>query len=189
MTISTADMVVDVETVVCRLGLQTLAVVGHSMGGVVAGAYGTAHPGVPVVSIDGFAGGVATVGTDADQQALRRMMDRARISLRSMTAAPEEGDENWKSEQIDAVNARLDAMGYRPAHREAMVLRQFALSPGRPLATAPVEQDRRRRRPRGLWRPSSGDHHADVPELCRAGADSALYQERSSDRRAGCRTR
>jgi hypothetical protein len=57
------------------------------------------------------------------------MMDWARISLRSMTAAPEEGDENWKAEQINAIDAQLDAMGYRPAHREAMVLRQFVLSP------------------------------------------------------------
>ena len=128
-TISTADMVVDVETVAGRLGLTTHAVVGHSLGGIVAGAYGTAHPGVPIVSVDGFAGGVATVGTDADQQSLRRMMDWARISLRSMTAAPEEGDENWKSEQISAINHQLDAMGYRPAHREAMVLRQFVLTP------------------------------------------------------------
>lgn len=128
-TISTADMATDVETVVTALGLPRHAVVGMSLGGLVAGAYGTRHPSVPVVSIDGFAGGVASVGTAEDQLLLRRMMDWARISLRAMTAAPEEGDDGWKERQIRRITADLDAMGYRAAHRQAMVERSFVSLP------------------------------------------------------------
>jgi len=102
---------------------------GMSLGGLVAGAYGTRHPSVPVVSIDGFAGGVASVGTAEDQLLLRRMMDWARISLRAMTAAPEEGDDGWKERQIRRITADLDAMGYRAAHRQAMVERSFVSLP------------------------------------------------------------
>jgi pimeloyl-ACP methyl ester carboxylesterase len=128
-TIGTPDMVTDVETVVAALGLSEHAVVGTSLGGLVAGEYGTRHPGVPVVSIDGFAGGVASVGTAEDQLRLRRLMDWARISLRSMTAAPEEGDDDWKERQIRRITAELDAMGYRAAHRQAMVERNFVPLP------------------------------------------------------------
>jgi pimeloyl-ACP methyl ester carboxylesterase len=128
-TISTPDMVTDVESVVAALGLSGHAVVGASLGGLVAGEYGARHPGVPVVSLDGFAGGVASVGSAEDQLRLRRFMDWARISLRSMTAAPEEGDDDWKQRQIRRVTAELDAMGYRAAHREAMVERNFVALP------------------------------------------------------------
>lgn len=128
-TISTADMVVDVETVIHTLGLQSHAVVGYSLGGIVAGRYGALHSGVPVVSVDGFGGGVASVGTLDDQQRLRRFMDWARISLRGLTAAPENGDDTWKANQIQTINTALDAMGYRSSHRDAMVASNFVSLP------------------------------------------------------------
>ena len=61
-TITAADLVVDVETVVEALRLHHPAVVGHSLGGIVAGCYGTVHPDVPVVSIDGFDAGSPASG-------------------------------------------------------------------------------------------------------------------------------
>ncbi len=129
-TIAAADLVVDVETVVGALDLHPAAVVGHSLGGIIAGLYGTAHPGVPVVSIDGFGAGTVSVGTSADREELRRFMERARASLRAMTAAPVEGDDDWRVRQIRAIHDVLDAMGYTAAHRDAMVSRQFVPLPG-----------------------------------------------------------
>ena len=124
-TITSSDFVVDVETVVATLGRQPLAVVGHSMGGVIAGLYGTLHPGVRVVSIDGFGGGVASVGTVEDREALRSFLASARAGLEAMTAAPDEGDDDWRAEQIQVISRTLDRMGYVCAHRDAMVARQF----------------------------------------------------------------
>jgi pimeloyl-ACP methyl ester carboxylesterase len=128
-TITAADLVVDVETVVETLRLHHPAVVGHSLGGIVAGCYGTVHPDVPVVSIDGFDAGVASVGTAEDQETLHRFMNWARLSLRAMTAAPDEGDDDWRSKQIQSINAALDAMGFHAANRAAMVARQFVHLP------------------------------------------------------------
>jgi len=131
-TIDAADLLVDVETVVCTLNLRPAGVVGHSMGGVIAGLYGTAHPGVPIVSVDGYGGGVADAGTVEDHRALQSFMAGARISLNAMTAAPDEGDDAWRADQTRTIHQMLDAMGYLTAHREAMVARQFVpLADGR----------------------------------------------------------
>jgi pimeloyl-ACP methyl ester carboxylesterase len=128
-TITTADLVMDIESVVSALNLHLLAVVGHSLGGIIAGHYGTAHPDVAVVSIDGFGGGVASAGTADDHEALHQFMEWARRSLRSMTTAPYEGDEHWKSTQIQAMNAALDTAGYYSPHRVELLARQFVRLP------------------------------------------------------------
>ena len=99
------------------------------MGGIIAGLYGTIHPDVSIVSIDGFGGGIANVGTVEDHEALQRFMDGARLSLSAMTADPHEGDDTWKRDQIRAIHQVLDSMGYRSAHRDAMVARQFVQLP------------------------------------------------------------
>jgi pimeloyl-ACP methyl ester carboxylesterase len=128
-TITASDFVVDVETVVDALKLRGAAVVGHSLGGVVAGLYGTAHSDAPVVSIDGFDAGVASVGTPEDHAELHRFMDRARRSLRAMTAAPAEGDDDWRAQQIQSITDALDTMGFHASNRSAMVARQFVPLP------------------------------------------------------------
>lgn len=135
--ITTADLVRDVETVVSVLELRPCAVVGASLGGIIAGAYATSHPETPIISIDGFAGGVASIGTEEDHRMLRDFLERARHGLRGMTAAPEQGDETWKLDQIERIAQTLDAMGYHAPHRAAMVARQFVRRPGGQWARHP----------------------------------------------------
>ena len=128
-TIDSGDFMLDVDAVVEAQRLQPAAVVGHSMGGVIAGVYGASHPEVPVVSIDGFGAGVASVGTAEDHQALRRYMEVARAGLRAMSGEPSEGDARWKAGQTEAIRRTLDGMNYRAGHRDAMVARQFVSLP------------------------------------------------------------
>jgi pimeloyl-ACP methyl ester carboxylesterase len=154
-TITASDLLVDVETVTSALDLSLAAVVGHSLGGVVAGLYGTAHPQTPIVSVDGFGGGVASVGTDEDQADLARFMTWARTSLRAITAAPDEGDDEWRSEQQRAIHQALDAMGYHAAHRDPMVERQFV------------------RLPDGRWRRHPSRKLVDQAEQAAFGSDPA----------------
>jgi hypothetical protein len=56
-------------------------------------------------------------------------MNGARPSLSAMTAHPHEGDDTWKRDQIRAIHQVLDSMGYRSAHRDALVARQFVQLP------------------------------------------------------------
>ena len=128
-TIDASDQVVDVETLVSIMNLKPAAVVGHSMGGIIAGLYGTIHPDVAVISIDGFGGGIASVGTVEDHEALQRFLDGARRGLNAMTADPHEGDDTWKNDQTRSIHQVLDSMGYISAHRDAMVARQFVQLP------------------------------------------------------------
>lgn len=161
-TVTAHELVVNVETVIEELSLRPAAVVGHSMGGVIAGLYATAHPGVPVVSVDGFAAGVASVGSADDHQDLRRFMQRARTGLNAMTAEPSEGDNRWKMEQTRMIMRLLDAMGYVAAHRTTMVARQFVQIPG----------DRWRRHPSrtlvdGAGRAAFGEHPTNIVHMFR----------------------
>jgi pimeloyl-ACP methyl ester carboxylesterase len=53
------DAIRDVESIVTQLRLGPVDIIGHSMGGFVAGFYALEHPDSRVVSIDGFESGPA----------------------------------------------------------------------------------------------------------------------------------
>ena len=62
----------DVEAVVAAYGLRSPAVVGHSLGGMVAAAYGAAHPDCPgVVNLDGHGLGRVEQYLGVDDAAVR----------------------------------------------------------------------------------------------------------------------
>ena len=65
------DAASDVAAVVTALELGPVDLVGHSMGGFVAGWYATEHAAKRVVSIDGFGPGMVTIGSDADRAEFR----------------------------------------------------------------------------------------------------------------------
>lgn len=134
------DTVTDVEDVIAGLTLRDADVVGHSMGGVIAGYYGTKHPQTRVVSVDGFGAGVASQGTAEDVAALTRFMDWARASLLAMTAPPEHGDLAWKRSQVQAIREALTAMGYHAPHRDRMIERQFVARPDGTYRRHPARQ-------------------------------------------------
>ena len=69
------DAAEDVAAVVSDLGLDGVDVVGHSMGGFLAGFYASAHSGCRVVSIDGFGPGMVTGRSDADRAEFRAFQD------------------------------------------------------------------------------------------------------------------
>jgi pimeloyl-ACP methyl ester carboxylesterase len=134
------DTVTDVEDVIAALALRDVDIVGHSMGGVIAGYYATKHPQTRIVSIDGFGAGVASQGTAADAAALTRYMDWARTSLLAMTAPPEHGDLTWKQHQVQAIRNALTAMGYHAPHRDRMIERQFVAHPDGTYRRHPARQ-------------------------------------------------
>jgi pimeloyl-ACP methyl ester carboxylesterase len=135
-----SDTVTDIEAVADACGLVEVDVVGFSLGGVIAGYYGTAHPQARTVSVDGFGAGVASQGTAADAAALTRFMDRARTSFQAMTAPPEHGDLAWKQQQTHDIGEALLAMGYDPPHRDRMIQRQFTVLPDGTYRRRPSRQ-------------------------------------------------
>lgn len=134
------DTVTDVENVIAALSLHDVDIVGHSMGGVIAYYYGTAHPRTRIVSVDGFGAGVASQGNAADAAALDRFMDWARTSLLAMTAPPEQGNLSWKRAQVQGIRQALVAMGYDSPHRDRMIERHFVACPDGTFRRHPARQ-------------------------------------------------
>jgi pimeloyl-ACP methyl ester carboxylesterase len=95
------DAAGDVGLVVEQLRMGPVDVVGHSMGGFVAGFYGTANPDARIVSIDGFGPGMVTVGSTADRIEFRAFQDQMRAAFFEMTSGPDTGDRAWRDEQVD----------------------------------------------------------------------------------------
>ncbi|RYP82968.1 alpha/beta fold hydrolase [Nocardioides guangzhouensis] len=65
------DAAADIAAVAKGLGLGPVDVLGHSLGGFLAGYHGSVHGG-RVVSIDGFGPGMVTVGTPAQRREFAR---------------------------------------------------------------------------------------------------------------------
>lgn len=111
------DAVRDIEEVSAALGLQGPAVVGASLGGIIAGHYGMHHPEQPVVSIDGFAVGTLEHATAEDAEEFDAWMAAARAGLEALTAPPETGDRGWMEDQLGARLRFLDQLNYGSAHQ------------------------------------------------------------------------
>lgn len=119
------DAADDVGVLVDELGLGAVDVVGHSLGGFVAGWFGTPHPESRVVSIDGFGPGMVTVGSDADRADFQVFQDSMRSAFFAMTAPPESGDRAWRDEQIAAMSEVFPRIGYTAPNAAAMAARNF----------------------------------------------------------------
>jgi len=119
------DAAADVATVVDALGLGAVDVVGHSMGGFVAGFYATAHPGGRIVSIDGFGPGMVTVGDEEDRAAFRAFQAGMQAAFFSMTAPPATGDAAWRDQQVDILCEVFPQIGYTAPNARIMAERNF----------------------------------------------------------------
>jgi pimeloyl-ACP methyl ester carboxylesterase len=169
------DAATDVAEVVDALGLGPVDVVGHSMGGFVAGFYGSAHPTARIVSIDGFGPGMVTVGSEAERAEFRAFQAGMRAAFFAMTEAPESGDQAWRDQQVEALCDVFPRIGYAAPNARAMAAQLRRR--GRPLppssATTSVRRCIRRRR--------RGGHPADVPRRQVPDADHSMH-------RVGCTT-
>jgi pimeloyl-ACP methyl ester carboxylesterase len=123
------DAVRDVEEVSAALGLDGPAVVGSSLGGVVAGHYGRRHPEHPVVSIDGFAVGELEHATPEDAEEFDAWMAGARAGLEALTARPEIGNRGWMEDQLRARLAFLHQLDDGSAHPAAEARHHFVETP------------------------------------------------------------
>lgn len=100
-----------------------VGVVGHSLGGFVAGFYGTANPDARIVSIDGFGPGMTTVGSAADRVEFRAFPNRMRAAFSQMTSAPDTGDRGWRDAQVALVTDQYPRMVNTAPNARTMALR------------------------------------------------------------------
>jgi pimeloyl-ACP methyl ester carboxylesterase len=119
------DAASDIAAVVAELGLGSVDLVGHSMGGFVAGFYGTDHPDSRVVSIDGFGPGMVTVGDEEERAEFRAFQDGMREAFFAMTAPPESGDRAWRDQQVEALLDVFPRIGYTAPNARAMAERNL----------------------------------------------------------------
>lgn len=119
------DAAEDVATVVSALGLGAVDVVGHSMGGFVAGFYATAHADARVVSIDGFGPGMVTLGTDTDRAEWAAFQADMKAAFFAMTAPPEIGDRAWRDNQLAMLCEVYPRIGYTAPNARAMAERNL----------------------------------------------------------------
>ncbi|MGQ0840046.1 alpha/beta hydrolase [Actinokineospora sp.] len=134
------DCVGDVEAIAAELDLGEVDVVGHSLGGVIAGHYGARHPGARVVSIDGFGPGMTGEGTAEDAAAVAEFADQARARLFAFVPLPEEGDLAWKESQAQVTSQIMTMVGYAAANLDAVVERYFVTRPDGTFRRHPTRQ-------------------------------------------------
>lgn len=120
-----ADAVGDVESLVESLGLGAVDIVGHSMGGFVAGFYATEHHDTRVVSIDGFGPGMPTIGDENDRAEFAAFQQGMRAAFWAMTEPPDEGDRAWRDSQVGALVELFPRIGYTAPNARAMALRNL----------------------------------------------------------------
>jgi pimeloyl-ACP methyl ester carboxylesterase len=143
------DAASDVASVVADLRLGAVDLVGHSMGGFVAGYYGTDHADCRVVSIDGFGPGMVTIGTDAERDEFRAFQTGTKAAFLAMSAPPESGDRAWRDNQVEALCDVFPRIGYTAPNARVMAERNlvelgggvFQRRPPRHLFADAVEDD------------------------------------------------
>jgi pimeloyl-ACP methyl ester carboxylesterase len=119
------DAADDVAAVVRALDLGSVDVVGHSMGGFVAGFFGTKHPDSRIVSIDGFGPGMVTVGSTAGRAEFRAFQEGMKAAFFGLTAPPECGDRAWRDHQVDVLCEVFHQIGYTAPNARAVAERNF----------------------------------------------------------------
>jgi pimeloyl-ACP methyl ester carboxylesterase len=119
------DAAADVAEVIEVLGLGPVDVVGHSMGGFVAGFYGSEHPTARIVSIDGFGPGMVSAGTQAERAEFRAFQAGMKAAFFAMTEPPESGDRTWRDQQVEMLCEVFPRIGYTAPNARAMAERNF----------------------------------------------------------------
>jgi pimeloyl-ACP methyl ester carboxylesterase len=119
-----AEAAADIEAVVRGLRLGVVDVLGHSLGGFLAGYHGSAHR-ARVVSIDGFGPGMVTVGTSVQRREFRSFQDGMRDAFFAMTAYPETGDQQWRDEQVEQMCSVFPRIGYTAPNARVMAERNL----------------------------------------------------------------
>jgi pimeloyl-ACP methyl ester carboxylesterase len=120
-----SDAVGDVASLVTHLALGAVDIVGHSMGGFVAGFYASAHPDARIVSIDGFGPGMPTVGSDEDRDAFAMFQDRMKAAFWAMTEKPDEGGRAWRDAQVESLVELFPQIGYTAPNAREMAERNL----------------------------------------------------------------
>jgi pimeloyl-ACP methyl ester carboxylesterase len=124
-----ADCVDDVEAVVKTLALGEIDVVGHSLGGVIAGHYGSRHPGSRVISIDGFGAGASGQGSPEDATAVTTFHAQCHDRLLAFAPPPEQGDDAWRESSSQVMAQIMTAVGYTQPNLDQVVARYFTPLP------------------------------------------------------------
>jgi pimeloyl-ACP methyl ester carboxylesterase len=119
------DAAADLDAVVEHLDLGPVDVVGHSLGGFVAGFYGSRHRESRVVSIDGFGPGMVTVGSASERAEFAAFQTAMREQFFAMTSPPERGDRAWRDAQVDLLVSLYPQIGYTAPNARAMAERNF----------------------------------------------------------------
>jgi pimeloyl-ACP methyl ester carboxylesterase len=119
------DAASDIGSIVAALELGTVDLVGHSLGGFVAGFYGSDHPHSRVVSIDGFGPGMVTVGSDAERAEFQAFQLAMKAAFFAMTTPPESGDRLWRDDQVESLCAVFPRIGYTAPNARIMAERNL----------------------------------------------------------------
>lgn len=120
-----ADAVSDVEALVEHLTLGPVDLLGHSLGGFVAGFFATDHRDSRVVSIDGFGPGMPTIGSDRDNTEFAEFQAGMKAAFWAMTEPPDEGDRAWRDAQVEALVALFPRIGYTAPNARLMAERNL----------------------------------------------------------------
>ncbi len=119
------DVAEDVSEVVAALAMGPVDVVGHSLGGFVAGFFATEHSDTRVVSIDGFGPGSVSLGTEVERDEFRSFQAGNKGSFLAMTTPPEVGDRAWRDAQVEVLCEILPAIGYLAPNARRVAERNF----------------------------------------------------------------
>jgi pimeloyl-ACP methyl ester carboxylesterase len=120
-----ADAAADIDALATGLDLGPLDIVGHSMGGFVAGFYATDHPEARIVSIDGFGPGRALGGNDAGRDSFDEFQAGMKAAFWAMTEPPDTGDRAWRDAQVDALTELFPRIGYTAPNGRQMAERNL----------------------------------------------------------------
>jgi len=107
------DGVADVGAVIAGLGLDHPVVIGHSLGGMVAAAYGARNGGCAgVVNVDGHGAGHASQFDGIDPVEVEAALDRfAEESVAGFKSVQDEGDQAWVDSELAESRAWLEKAG------------------------------------------------------------------------------
>jgi pimeloyl-ACP methyl ester carboxylesterase len=117
----------DIEAIIDALGLDNPAVIGHSLGGMVAAVYATRHPECPgVANLDGHGMGTPDQydGISAEQlEAFRKPTDEPE---RSRDPRGTSGDDAWHDAFVSEITTEIGgAWGLDPEVADAVASRSF----------------------------------------------------------------
>lgn len=111
----------DAEAIIDALGLDNPAIAGHSLGGMVAAAYGARHPDCPgVANLDGSDPGTPDRYEGISAERFEEFQDQRKQALSEYIPEQASGDDAWR----DAFVSDL-ATGMDPSLADAVSVRSF----------------------------------------------------------------